>query len=319
MTDPNDYYTPGAGLPFAIPFGSTERESSMQVRKDYGHLRGTDTPRTSSAEQDRLDFQRVSRRVLEQLAEILSDRDREVLRRLDEHRYLTTLQLQRFAFVNHISIESAARTTRRTLQRLEMFHLVRPIERRIGGYRAGSSAKIWQLTPAAARLIRYEGSTHRRHEPSLRFLAHCLAVADVHLSFRDLRSDPRVENVRVQTEPDSWRRYTGPGGEQRLLQPDLAAVLSTTDYDDRYFIEVDLGSESLPTLLKKCGQYEDYRSMGIEQAEHRVFPLVLWFFTKPERADKLKQAVGRSPRLTPGLFRYVTPQDLNQILAGGIS
>lgn len=318
MTDPSDVYTPGAGLPLAIPLGSSEHASLAQVRREFEHLRGTDTPRTSPEEQDVTEFRRVSRRVLDQLAEILSDRDRVVLSRVDQHRYLTTLQLQRFAFVDHVSLESAARTTRRVLSRLERFHLLYPVKRRIGGVRSGSSARVWQLTPAAARLLRYEGAVYRRHEPSMRFLAHCLAVADVHLAFRDLQSDARIERVEVQTEPDSWRPYAGIGGERRLLQPDLAAVLSTGRYDDRFFIEVDLGTESLPTLLRKCGQYEDYRSTGIEQSAHGAFPLVLWFFTKPERAERLQLAVGRSPRLTPGLFRYVTPHTLTQTLVEGV-
>jgi hypothetical protein len=83
---------------------------------------------------------------------------------------------------------------------------------------------------------------------------------------------------------------------------------------DRWFIEVDLGTESLPTLLRKCGQYETYRASGIEQADYGVFPLVLWFFTVPERAERLAQAVARSPRLTPALYRYAQPETLSRVL-----
>lgn len=319
MTNLDDRYTPGAGLPFALPLGSSETALSTRVSREFQHLRGPNTPRTSSTEQDDADFRRVSRRVLDQLAEILSDRDRQVLGRIDEHRYLSTLQIQQFVFTDHVSLESAARTARRVLSRLERFHLLRPIERRIGGVRSGSSARVWQLTPAAARLLRAEGAVHRRHEPSLRFLAHCLAVADVHLVFRTMLTNPAIEKVLVQTEPDSWRRHIGQGGEPRLLQPDLAAAVSTDQYEDFFFIEVDLGTESLPTLLRKCAQYEAYRATGIEQEQHGTFPLVIWFFSKQERADRLQLSVGRSPRLTPGLFRYVTPSNLAQTLGGGFA
>ncbi|KQV73879.1 hypothetical protein ASC61_02010 [Aeromicrobium sp. Root344] len=236
----------------------------------------------------------------------MPERDWDVLRRISEHRYLTTHQVQAFVFTTHSSAESAARTARHVLQRLERNALIRMVTRRIGGARSGSAARVWQLAPAGARLLRDDGAAQRTHEPSLRFLAHCLAVADVHLGALALSDLDQVQQVRVQTEPDCWRRYVGIGGEPRWLQPDLAAVVDLTDFSDRWFIEVDLGSESIPTLLKKAGQYEAYRASGIEQQEHGAFPLVLWMFSRPDRADKLRAAILRSPRLTPELYRYAT-------------
>lgn len=79
-------------------------------------------------------------------------------------------------------------------------------------------------------------------------------------------------SVAVQTEPLSWRSYLGLTGERRTLQPDLYAELVTTDYEDRWFIEVDCDTESMNTLLRKCQQYEDYRRSGTEQTRHGVFP-----------------------------------------------
>jgi hypothetical protein len=240
-----------------------------------------------------------------------------VLRFVAQHRYLSTGQLQRFVFTDHSTDDSAARTTRRVLARLRGWTLLRPLQRRVGGVRAGSTATIWQLTPGGARLLRDDGSTYRIHEPSPRFLSHCLAIGDVHLLLRGLASNPGIERVDVQVEPASWRRYTGDGGEPRWLQPDLAATLHSAEYDDRWLIEVDLGTESLPTLLKKCGQYEAYRATGLEQAEHGVYPLVLWVFTKAERAVRLEHAVLRSPRLTPALYRYAAPGTIEPLLLGG--
>ena len=112
--------------------------------------------------------------------------------------------------------------------------------------------------------------------------------------------------MEVATEPAAWRRYIGPAGEQRLLQPDLATVVRTHDYVDRWFIEVDLGTESLPTVLKKCGQYETYRASGIEQDTLHAFPLVIWIFTSAARTEKVRSSILRSPRLTPELYRLVT-------------
>lgn len=304
-------YTPGQGIPPAIPAGSSSTPPSMQVERESLRGRGTNTPPTMSTESARVlqpinQRRRIDRDELRRISEAMPERDREVLRRIDEHRYLTTHQVQSFAFTAHGSTDSAARTTRYVLARLERLALIRSLPRRVGGVRAGSAARIWQLAPAGARLLRDEGQAYRSHEPSLRFLQHCLAVADIHLGLRELKNLETVEAIEVATEPNSWRRYIGPGGEQRLLQPDLASIVRTRDYVDRWFIEVDLGTESLPTVLKKCGQYETYRASGIEQDAHHAFPLVIWIFTNPTRAEKVKTSILRSPRLTPELYRLVT-------------
>ena len=302
----NDVYTPGNGLPPALPLGSGTENPLPQAPGESVALRGTNTPVTLSPESPTKRRRRVDADILEQIAAAMPERDREVIDRIAEHRYLTTHQVQSFVFTNLGSAESAARTTRHVLQRLEGNALLRPLQRRIGGVRAGSAARVWQLAPAGARLLRDDGATHRSHEPSPRFLAHCLAVADVHLALRTLAALNGVHRVSVQCEPDCWRRYTGQAGEPRWLQPDLAAVITTIHFEDRWFLEVDLGTESLATLLRKCGQYESYRASGIEQNDHGAFPLVLWVFTKAERADRFRAAVLRSPRLTPQLYRIAT-------------
>lgn len=306
-------YVPGGGLPPALPLGSTHSDASPQVRAGSGVLRGTNIPETSSPELPTKRLRRVDLDVLLRIQEAMPPRDREVLERVGEHRYLTTNQVQRFVFTDHSSDESAARTTRHVLHRLSKLALLRSLQQRIGGYRAGSSARVWQLSPAGARLLHDDGVNHRVHEPSPRFLSHCLAVADVHLGIRDLTRLDHVRDVSVETEPTTWRRYAGTGGELRWLQPDIGAVVTTSDYTDRWLLEVDLGTESLPTLLRKCGQYEAYRATGIEQDQHGAFPLVIWTFTKPERAERLQDAIARSPRLTPQLYRFATVESFTTV------
>ena len=299
-------YVPGHGIPVAIPSGSSQNSPFSQVGPNIGRLRGTNTPHPSAAE---IEERRLSRKRIEWLDEHLPERDREVLRLVAAHRYLTTGQLERFVFTTHSSADSAARTARRVLSRLEKSGLLGSLDRRIGGVRAGSSARVWQLTSGAARLLREDGVGFRRHDPSPRFLGHCLAVADVNLVLRGL-SERGATAVDVEVEPDSWRSFTGAGGERRSLQPDLAALIQTEEFDERWFLEVDLGTESLPTLLKKCGQYESYRASGIEQAEHGSFPLVWWILTSQERADRLISTIRRTPRLTPALYRVTTIDEL---------
>lgn len=266
---------------------------------------------------------RVGRRMLETLREALSNRDVTVVALVAQHRYLTTAQVERFVFTDHVSADSAARTTRRVLARLERAGLLRRLYRRIGGVRAGSAATVWQVTPAAVRLLQSDtsASSYRTHEPSPRFLDHCLAVADTHLALHAVTDMTVVESLAVEVEPDSWRRYQGDGGEVRWLQPDLAATISTADYEDRWFVEVDCGTESLPTLLRKCHQYERYRASGAEQHRHGAFPLVLWVFAGQrqvaalERLARLRTAVHRTSGLTPPLYRYATTDTVTSVVA----
>lgn len=162
--------------------------------------------------------------------------------------------------------------------------------------------------------------------PSHHRLLHSLAVADVHLDLLavGVQRDQRAE---ISIEPDCWRSFTGLGGEARILKPDLAAELSGRDddgvYVDRWFIEVDLGTESLPTLLRKCGAYEAYYRSGVEQqpgdGANGSFPLVLWIFNRPERIYQLKTAVERAHSLTPAMFRYATSHGIGDLLGGGAS
>ncbi|MFT4011302.1 MAG: replication-relaxation family protein [Nocardioidaceae bacterium] len=308
-------YTPGAGLPLGVPIGSPADDASSQVSREFG---GSREPNTSAAPLPEVPAtpRRTGARQLAQLADRLSDRDRQVLRLVGEHRFLTTHQLQQFCFLDHQSLATASRVTRRVVSRLDRNGLLVALDRRVGGYRAGSAATIWRLSAAGRRLLGIDGK-RGANAPSERFLKHCLAIGDVHVLLDQHRRIEAIEGVAVEVEPASWRRYQGAAGEPRWLQPDLYAEITTTDFLDRHFIEVDLGTESLPTLLKKCQQYEEYRRSGVEQARHGSFPLVVWLFLTEDRARALAGAVRRSLKLTDAMFRYATPSTLTQILAGG--
>lgn len=312
-------YVPGRGLPLGYPTGSDEDRGDAQVRGEFSSSREPNTsvvsppsvpPRPSAA--------RIGKRQLSMLAGRLSERDMDVLVVVARHRVLTTHQIQGFCFLDHDSAVSASRTTRRVLARLQRDGLLRALDRRVGGVRSGSDATIWQLAPAGSRLVYGEDRRRRiSSAPSDRFLGHCLAVADVHVLLRQHQRIEAIEDVKVEVEPASWRRYQGAGGEPRWLQPDLTARITTNEYVDWWFIEVDLGTESLPTLLRKCQQYEAYRRTGIEEAEHGSFPLVLWLLPNDARAQKLAAAVKQSDSLTTALYRYATPETLAGVLAGG--
>lgn len=311
---------PGATVPVAVPAASPSEHAAHAhnaVSGQTGAATTTPVRRSSSPAAPR-----AGRRVLAGLALSLSARDKAVLATVADHRYLTSRQIERFHFHDHATPLSGARVARRVLRRLHSLRVLTHLARRIGGIHAGSASYIWQVGPAGDRLLRTDnaGARRRQREPGRLFLEHCLAVADTHLSLVEADRAGIAELVQVQTEPECWRRFSGLGGARLVLQPDLYAVTGDrTDpaYVNRWFIEVDRGTESLPRLLKKCQQYESYRATGIEQANGDAFPLVVWQLPDQNRLARLRTAIARSTRLELALFRLATPETFVGVIAGG--
>lgn len=262
----------------------------------------------------------ASRDHIERLAKRLSQRDHAILTSLQLHHFLTTGQLQQLHFGDHDSDQAAARICRRSLARLRQWGIIEHLERRVGGIRAGSAAYIWRIGLHGDRLLRLRDPSRarsRRKEPSLRFLDHCLAVADAHLTLRTTTVDLGGELLRLQGEPTCWRRFLRPAGQRDILKPDFYAVTTSGQYEDHWFIEVDRATESLPTLLRKCQQYQDYRRSGREQERLGIFPKVLWLVPDQLRADKLRRAIEAASDLNPQRFVIGTLGELPAIIRRG--
>ncbi|GAA4969423.1 replication-relaxation family protein [Kineococcus glutinatus] len=265
---------------------------------------------------------RVSGQTLERLKAALSERDQAILADLHRFSFLTTAQLHVLHFSGHTSDSGAARICRRVLARLRAHRLIEPLQRRIGGVRAGSASFVWRLGPVGDRLLAAATAEHdrprlRRKEPSLRHLEHCLAVADCALRLITAARQGRLELLRLETEPACWRPYLGAGGSAEILKPDLSAVTATGDFEDHWFIEVDRGTESLPTLLKKCVQYERYRRTGRAQAEAGVFPLVVFVLPDHARQQRLAAALRSARGLDAGLYRLIMAESFADLVARG--
>jgi Replication-relaxation len=263
---------------------------------------------------------RVSQRRLEFIQRDLNGREQAILSSLQQFRFLTARQLQALHFHDHSS-EQAARICRRVLARLHELHVIDHLQRRVGGIRAGSASYVWRVGLVGDRLLRQasgDGARLRPKEPSARYLDHCLAVADCYLALVGASRAGRCELVRVDTEPTCWRRYLSAGGTRETLKPDLYAVTAVGDYEeDLWFIEVDRGTESLPTLIKKCAQYERYRRTGRQQAASGVFPLVIWLLPDATRQSKLQAALHAARGLDIALFRITTAERFIDVIRGG--
>ncbi|MGC4191950.1 MAG: replication-relaxation family protein [Thermomicrobiales bacterium] len=254
---------------------------------------------------------RTGRVEIHLLANRLSDRDWGILRWLHQHRYATTDQLRRVFFPAHATTAAATRACLRVLDRLATNRIVTRLERRIGGVSHGSAGFVWCLDAVGDRLTRPgEGTRRRVAEPSRPFLAHTLAVTDVHVQLHEAARQGAFQVSRMEVETEAWRDYVGPGGVRSILKPDLMVTISSDVYDDHWYIEVDFGTESLPVLLRKCRAYEAYRRSGRAQDEHGVFPRVLWVLSTPARLTKLVTAIGAESPLPSRLFVCITPEAL---------
>jgi hypothetical protein len=254
---------------------------------------------------------RIGHAELQRLATQLSDRDWAIIRFLHQHRYATTSQLRRRFFTAHASPSAATRACVRVLDRLLTQRILTRLERRIGGVRHGSAGFIWCLDVVGDRLTRSENGVRRRgHDPSFAFLAHALAITETHVQLHEAARAGAFRLHTVQVETEAWRDYVTPSGATSILKPDLMVTLSGDAYDDHWYLEIDLGTESLPVLLRKARAYEDYRRTGRAQAEHGVFPRVLWVLSTPVRVARLPAAIAAEPRLADRLFTCITTEDL---------
>lgn len=254
---------------------------------------------------------RIGQAEIRHRASQLSDRDWAVIRFVRQHRYATTAQIRRMFFTAHTSQSAATRACLRVIDRLLTQRIVTRLERRVGGVRHGSAAFVWGLDVIGERLIRADGDArHRVHEPSVAFLAHTLAITETRVRLHEAATSDAFSLKLVQVETEAWRTYVAPSGTTSILKPDLMVTLRSDAYDDHWYLEIDLGTESLPVVLRKCRTYEEYRRAGCAQAEHGVFPRVLWVLPTPARVTHLNAAIAAEPRLPDRLFTCVTREEL---------
>lgn len=253
---------------------------------------------------------RVSNAQLRMLAGGLSARDWQILRFVAAHRFASTTQIRSAFFADHATPLAAARACIRVLDRHLRDRLLGRLDRRVGGVKHGSSSFIWHLDVVGTRLTSTGEGRRRLTVPSADFLEHTLAVVDTHVALLTLARSGVLTAERIDIETTAWRPFTTALGTASVLKPDLYAHLSTPDYDDNWYIEIDRGTEHLPVLLAKCWAYTAYRATGRAQAEHGVFPRVLWVLPTQRRVAALYTAIRGDPALDERLFVAITPDQL---------
>lgn len=253
-------------------------------------------------------------RAFESLRARLSERDLQILGSVSQHRFLSSRQIEALHFEDHASATAAARVARRVLARLTDERVIKRLQRRVGGVRAGSASYVYAVGPVGARLL---GEPKRVTEPSELFLDHTLAIGDVRVALQVASDAGRLDLVELEVEPACWRRFVGPGGARDIVRPDLFALTAHGDFEDAWFIEVDRGTESPAALARKCHAYDRYWRSGREQAAHGAFPLVLWVAPDAKRAERIERVIRGSHSLKRELFRVTTTEQLVETIVGG--
>lgn len=260
---------------------------------------------------------------VQRLEEHLTARDIRILTDVERFRLLTTRQLQRLHFPvtplgPHATASSATRGTTRVLNRLETLGVIERLQRRVGGTTHGSALTVWQLGAAGDRFLRArrgEPKRRRYEEPGRTFMSHMLAVADTAVALIEQANAGHFELLELDLEPTCWRTFVSGSAAPITLKPDLLVVTADPETETHSFVEVDLGTEHLPAVLRKCRTYQRYQTTGAEQHDRGLFPAAVWIAPDPVRAKKIREAIAADRHLTPNLFWITTPESMNRQLA----
>jgi protein involved in plasmid replication-relaxation len=230
----------------------------------------------------------------------LSLRDWSVIETVNLLRVVSGQQLERLCFANLPNAHSRTVTRSRVLKRLVRERVIVPVGRRVGGAGRGSTVQAFALDTAGRELLARRQlaeaervRVRRPGAPGERTIRHLLAVSELYTELVELA---RTDGLTVDTfkaEPAAW----WPNGIGGFLKPDAYAVLARSDVRDHWWIEVDLATESLPTVRAKVSAYLDFRRRG-EGGPDDVLPWLLISTINAKRRAAIAQMVRRLPDAT---------------------
>ena len=155
---------------------------------------------------------------------------------------------------------------------------------------------------------------YRYLEPSFSNLRHTIAVAECYVQLVELtREYPLLKITEVQWEPECWRPYEF-RGEKGILKPDLFVVTEDIGYENRWFIELDLNTEGLPSIVEKCRRYQLLYQTGSEQKAHGIFPYTLWITTDEGRRNRMQEAINEAFGKSARMFRVITADEFRNVM-----
>ena len=252
-----------------------------------------------------------------EIRHLISGRDLAIVGIIADLRLMSGRQIEMMFFTAeaHESANAASRSARRVMARLVRDRILVRLNRQIGGVRAGSKAFVYGLGPVGHRLLHLTNPRPRYREPSALFVEHTLTISELVVVVTRASNQGRGELIRWQGEPECWRTFSTASG-QATLRPDLYLALGVGDFEYRFFIEVDRGTEHLPALVRKVRLYDRYYRSGREQSKDGLFPTVLFVASDVKRAETIKVGLQEVKELTTELFATTHDGDVLRVLLG---
>jgi len=251
--------------------------------------------------------QRVRSAYVDWLQQRLSARDWNVAQTVNLLRIASGQQLERLCFAELADGRSRTVTRSRVLARLVAWRVLMPVGRRVGGSGRGSTVQAFALDSGGQRLMERRQlaaaqrvRVRRPGAPGDRTTAHLLAVSELYATLVETSHAENVTLDHFVAEPGAW----WPNGLGGRLKPDAYAVLARPGARDHWWIEVDLATESLPTVKAKLQAYLDFQQRG-ERGPEDVTPWVLVSTVTERRRDAIAATVRRLPGAA-GLVTVVT-------------
>jgi hypothetical protein len=288
-------------VPIARPVDSV---TDLQPACTVAAFEPVTTPKDSLAPRP----SRISSRQLDLIASDLTDVDQKLLQFVADQRIASGHQLRR-----RFLASSDGRAVRRLLLRLIEWKVLERLPRRMGGIRSGSDGFLYVLGTAGARVLARGGRKLRRLEaPGDRYINHTLAITELVVRLHEAVLRRELDLLALEAEPACWRLFTGPAGTQITIKSDLYVCLGAGQYQDRWFIEVDLATEARGTLQAKANRYLAHLRSG---AEGRVYPRVLWVVPNQHRLEQIHNALQVLPAEHRRLFAYVSFEEAVELVA----
>jgi Replication-relaxation len=249
----------------------------------------------------------------------LSPLDWQLLAFVHDSRLASGAQLIRAFWHTQDATSNGARRGRRTLKRLADQRVLATLPRQVSGMR-GQAGLVYHAGRAGVRLLAARGITGPRVEmPGTLHLAHTLATTELALLLIEANAAGTLELIeQPQQEPACWRTYPALFASERTLKPDLFVRIAAGPdggQEDRWFIEVDLGSESARTVTRKASLYAEHYRSGSEQRTHGVYPRVVWLTPDQARTEQIELVLARQPAQTSRLFNVASFSDAVAFLA----
>lgn len=259
------------------------------------------------SDSERHGVQRVRPHDVERVAERLSERDWAVIEIVNRLRMVRGDQCERLLF-SYLHGRSRVVSRGRVLRRLVAWQVLDVLPRRVGGSPRGSSGSVYVLGLIGQRLLVQRqlmagasARVRRAGVPTDRTLRHTLAVSELCVSLIERAWSTGFHVAAFEAEPACWC----PDGLGAYLKPDAYALLVRDQIRDHWWIEIDLATESLPTLKRKFLTYLSFVERG-QLAPDNVIPRVLVTVPSEQRRDAVLVLLNRLPDPADKMFGVVT-------------